>query len=488
MGACPVCGKQFELAQKSCPTHKAVLIPIDPRSKEALTVFDASVARTEVDRERVVSVTQPTRPVDATLLEPGLANRTDEPEITPIEADLLGPTTARRQVNTWPENDAADRNGRGPVRTGLASPFPEKLPGAKGSSHPSLATVQSIIGHMFDGYITTGVLAEGGMGLLYEAQHPILGTQAVVKVLKKILTGDPVSQRRMLTEGQTLSALTHRNVVRVFGFGYLADGRPWLLMERLVGESLFTLLKSKGKLSPDEAVPLMRQMAAGLESTHALGVVHRDLKPDNLYVVVEPDGERLVKLIDFGIARPDVSDGPVDARTAIGRFVGTPAYGAPELFLGAPCSQASDVYALGCVFFEMLTGTRPFKGSSLGELTQMHHELRPPDVSTIVPTIEPGLDALIRQMLAKRVTDRPTIEEVRARLEPAHSPRQPVPLPPSSQIGWWLVVAVVAVGLGLGLGLLLRGQTSRPSDPPTLVDPERVPAGAESPRPSPSTP
>jgi eukaryotic-like serine/threonine-protein kinase len=311
------------------------------------------------------------------------------------------------------------------------------------------ANASGVVGQLFDGYVTDGVLAEGGMGVLYEATHPVLGSQAVVKVLKKPFLADKISERRVLTEGQTLAALVHRNVVRVFGFGRLSDGRPWLLMERLIGESLFSMLKAQGPLRLDEALPLMVQMAAGLEATHGQGVVHRDLKPDNLYVVIDPDGERLIKLIDFGIARPDTTGSPesTDLRTATGQFLGTVAYGAPELFRGLPCSSASDVYGLGCVFFEMLAGRRPFTARGLQELAQQHLEAQPPALPRSVPR---PVDALIARMLAKDPLQRPPIGEVRRALLNAQltrTARAPAWV-------WWTLGTLGVLCAGLALALI----------------------------------
>ncbi|MDX2013636.1 MAG: protein kinase [Myxococcaceae bacterium] len=395
---------------------------------------------------------QPVPPVDEGPARPGSFGPTPRlprgrlPDVTPVDAPAVAPL--RKDAPTQPAGVPAIPLVN--VAMGSASRPPDKPAPSRSASN--LGTpLTSVAGQLFDGYLTTGVLAEGGMGIVYEAQHPILGTQAVVKVLKKLLTADPVSMRRMVTEGQTLSALTHRNVVRVFGFGYLADGRPWLLMERLVGETLYSLLEGRGALPLTDALPLMRQLAAGLEATHALGVVHRDLKPDNVYVVVEPDGERLVKLIDFGIARPDTLEAPADARTAVGRFVGTPAYGAPELFVGSPCSLAADVYALGIVFFEMLAGRRPFVETDLPTLTKHHLDTEPPRLASLVKGVDPRMDALVASMLSKRPDERPTIEAVRAALEVLATP---APRPTSALP--WVLVGILTVALGLGLAWLLR--------------------------------
>jgi serine/threonine protein kinase len=303
---------------------------------------------------------------------------------------------------------------------------------------------EGLIGRTFDGFVTTGALAEGGMGVLLEAHHPVLGTLAVVKVLQSALSDDPLAVKRVLIEGQTLSALQHRNVVRVFGFGHLENGRPWLLFERLVGQSLGSVLEARGALPFAEALPLMEQAAAGLEATHQLSVVHRDLKPDNLFVVSEPDGERYLKLIDFGIAKPDVALGreATDLHTATGQFVGTVAYGAPELFTGARFTPASDVYALGCVFFEMLTGQRPFRAPSLPELARMHLEAAVPRPRDFVRSLPATLDALVTRMLAKQPEQRPDPRTIRATLRQAMRPPTPR----------WVIAALVGL-LGLSAAL-----------------------------------
>jgi tRNA A-37 threonylcarbamoyl transferase component Bud32 len=414
---------------------------------------------TPVDAPAASAVGRPEAPTQpgvpaVPFLKPLSPSRPVEKPAPSRSPSSAGPVPSRLGASGDGAARASDKPGPGRSASNLGAPVDAgpRLGELPARSPSNLGTpLTSVAGQLFDGYLTTGVLAEGGMGIVYEAQHPILGTQAVVKVLKKLLTADPVSMRRMVTEGQTLSALTHRNVVRVFGFGYLADGRPWLLMERLVGETLFSLLEGRGALPLAEALPLMRQLAAGLEATHALGVVHRDLKPDNVYVVVEPDGERLVKLIDFGIARPDSLEAPEGARTAVGRFVGTPAYGAPELFVGSPYSQAADVYALGIVFFEMLAGRRPFAETDLPTLTKQHLDAAPPRLGTLVKGLDERMDHLVASMLSKRADERPTIEAVRAALEALAAPAQ------RRQSVWpWVLVALVAIGVGLGLGFWLR--------------------------------
>ncbi|MBL8933841.1 MAG: serine/threonine protein kinase [Archangium sp.] len=435
-----MCRQQFPLTAKVCPRHQLALLPVerptDPAGHASRTILedglldDPSDLVTDLERRSVASQTPsvPTekavRGVDRTMLEPAYQPKSGEGVARPREA----PT----------------------VPAGVAAVEPPTIPGP----------TTSVVGQVYDGYITTAVLAEGGMGVVYEAQHPLLGTQAVVKVLKKLLKGDPVSKRRMLTEGQTLSALVHRNVVRVFGFGHLADGRPWLLMERLVGESLFAAIKGNGAFPVDEALPLMNQMAAGLEATHALGVVHRDLKPDNIFVTVESDGERLIKLIDFGIARPDraAEPGERDLKTVVGHFVGTISYGAPELFLGSPCSKATDIYALGCVFFELLTGRRVFVPQAPHEVVKMHLEEEPPRVRSLAPTVPQAIDDLVASMLEKKPDDRPTIEAVRAVLKPERlSVAALAPVRSSTPVWVWpLLAAFVGVSVAL-VWKLLRG-------------------------------
>ncbi|MBE2247947.1 MAG: serine/threonine protein kinase [Myxococcus sp.] len=402
-GQCPVCRQQFPVTVGVCPRHQVRLSPVEPR-------------------------TDPMHPASRTVMDSGRP-AFDEPSEFPTDLDREGltpkasPSAQRGGESTVLEPAFQPKAAAAAPKAREAATVPEGV-----APVAPVNAMTSTVGQVFDGYVTTSVLAEGGMGLVYEAQHPLLGTQAVVKVLKKLLRGDPVSKRRMVTEGQTLSALVHRNVVRVFGFGHLADGRPWLLMERLVGESLHSMIQGQGAIAFDEALPLMNQLVSGLEATHALGVVHRDLKPDNIFVTVESDGERLVKLIDFGIARPEApstAEPGQDLRTIAGRFVGTMAYGAPELFLGQPCSKASDLYALGAVFFEMLTGRRVFAPGAPHEVVKMHLDEPPPRVRDFAPSVPQEIDDLVFSMLAKQAHARPSMEAVRAALKAERHPAAP---------------------------------------------------------------
>ncbi|MDP3502566.1 MAG: serine/threonine-protein kinase [Myxococcales bacterium] len=444
-GMCPVCRQQFPITTGLCPRHHVRL--------------------TAVERS-----TEPANHASRTLVESGFSIDDPSDHVTDLERRGLTPK-AGSSAGRGTESTVLERayqpkaavdvtpKGEPAVRVREAATLPEGVPPVEVGLAQGPTT--SVVGQVFDGYITTSVLAEGGMGVVYEAQHPLLGTQAVVKVLKKLLKGDPVSRRRMVTEGQTLSALVHRNVVRVFGFGHLSDGRPWLLMERLVGESLYSMLKGNGALGIDEALPLMNQMAAGLEATHSLGVVHRDLKPDNIYVTVESDGERQVKLIDFGIARPDVASTVEqpgqDHRTMAGHFVGTILYGAPELFLGASCSKASDVYALGAVFFEMLTGRRVFAPPAPQDVVKMHLDDEPPRVRDLVKSVPPAVDDLVFSMLAKPPEARPSIEDVRAVLRPERlSVAALAPVRSTPPWVWLMLVALVGVSAAFAW-MLLRG-------------------------------
>lgn len=226
-----------------------------------------------------------------------------------------------------------------------------------------------LIGTRLDGrYVIKGVLGRGGMGVVYDGVHEQLGRAVAIKVLGPGVAGKPTAVQRFLREARTASQLTHGNIVDVSDLGTLPDGRPYLVMPKLQGTDLCSLLSERGPQTPRRTAELLRGAAAALDLVHAKGYVHRDVKPENLMHVVHDDGSEAVLLLDFGIVGLISPDG---ARlTAEGVVFGTPAYIAPEVVRGEAPTPRSDVYALAAVAFELITGQPPFVESNVMLLLQ----------------------------------------------------------------------------------------------------------------------
>ena len=208
-------------------------------------------------------------------------------------------------------------------------------------------------------------LASGGMGEVFLVEHRELQRQFVAKVLHQRFANDERLLDRMRVEAQTLGRLDSPHIVSVSAVGMTQDGRPFIVMERLIGRTLAAEIEARGSLPPREAIDYVLQLLMGLEAGHALGIVHRDIKPDNLFLVDLPDGRRLLKVLDYGIARvlpgPDENaPAPLAWPTETGLVVGTPRYVSPEGALGEKVDERADVYAAGLILYLLLAGRGPF--------------------------------------------------------------------------------------------------------------------------------
>jgi GAF domain-containing protein len=220
------------------------------------------------------------------------------------------------------------------------------------------------------------LLGRGGMGAVYRARDMRLDRLVAVKVVRADLLGDLEARRRFRREAQIVARLQHPSIVSVFDYGTFADGGAYLVMELVRGEDLRRVLQREGRLDPDRAIPIVTTVCAAIEAAHREGVLHRDLKPENILL---PGGALAAKVLDFGVAKvmAERVDAPAGAETdtlltAAGMIVGTPAYIAPEQFHGAVPDARTDVFALGVIAYEMLSGELPFGRGSLAEVVMAH--------------------------------------------------------------------------------------------------------------------
>ncbi|WP_415835821.1 serine/threonine-protein kinase, partial [Corallococcus soli] len=274
------------------------------------------------------------------------------------------------------------------------------------------AITDPLIGLKLGEYELRSRIGVGGMGLVYDGIQPLIGKRVAVKVLRPELAHSSEQVARLLAEARAVNAIRHRGIIDIFGFGQLPDGRQYIVMEYLDGQPLDAILAEKGRLPVTEALALLEEVLAALGAAHGAGVVHRDLKPSNIFLVRQPDGSRYVKLLDFGLAKR--GEGPTGrtAQTRTDMVVGTPEYMAPEQARGQSVGPMTDLYAMGVVTFEMITGRLPFIGSSPVDLLMKHVEARPPRPSEFVSDLPPAVDAFILQMLTKDPETRPNSADV----------------------------------------------------------------------------
>jgi serine/threonine protein kinase len=269
-----------------------------------------------------------------------------------------------------------------------------------------------------DRYLVLAKLGEGGMGRVYLAEHVKMTRQCAVKVMNPSLMNDSESLARFAREASSAARIIHPNVAAVFDYGE-ADRIVYLVMEYVDGEPLSTILAREGPLDPRRAIDIARQIADGLAAAHELGIVHRDLKPDNVIISRTRGGKEVPKVVDFGIAKA-LSDSPKDALTRSGLVIGTPEYMSPEQLLGDPVDQRTDIYALGCILYQMLTGVQAFAADTREQMIRRRLHETPPHARDALPDLPRRLDTLIVHMLARSPGDRlGSASEARDAFDPA---------------------------------------------------------------------
>jgi serine/threonine-protein kinase len=343
------------------------------------------------------------------------------------------------------------------------------------------------VGGVFAGYRIEGLIRHGGMATVYRAHHLVLQRPAALKVLAPALARDQRFRARFLGESRAAASLDHPHIVPIYDAGE-ADGVLYIAMRLIEGSDLRALLAAEARLQPARAVELLAQVASALDAAHARGLVHRDVKPSNILIgapIGSPPTEHAY-LADFGITKALAAE----AMTATSEFLGTIDYMSPEQIEGLPLDGRADVYSLGCVLHECLTGMTPFSADSVVGVMHAHLTKPPPRPSIVDPTLPEGLDAVVAKAMAKSPEDRhPTctalVEAARATLEAPRRAAAPVFVPsvaatagprPRRRLrrplgGWprrWqalLAAVAAAVLLGVVAASTLRGSSGSPVAP-----------------------
>jgi serine/threonine-protein kinase len=241
-------------------------------------------------------------------------------------------------------------------------------------------------------------LGKGGMAIVYRARDTMLERSVAVKILRENYSRDPTFLERFRQEARAAANLSHPNIVTVHDFG-LDKGQIFIVMEYVPGKDLKTLINQRSRFTPGEAIPLLIQACAGIGYAHRAGLVHCDVKPQNM--LVTPDAR--LKVTDFGIARALSTIHPEEQSDVVW---GSPQYFSPEQAAGAAPSPASDVYSLGVIMYEMMTGSLPFHADTAGQLAHLHIEAEPVPISEMLPDISPVLEEIQMKVLSKEPSQR----------------------------------------------------------------------------------
>ena len=262
-------------------------------------------------------------------------------------------------------------------------------------------------GDMLGEYKVEGKLGEGGFGAVYRAVHPLIGKTAAVKVLNRQYSSNPQMVSRFIAEARAVNQIRHRNIIDIFAFGALPDGRQYYVMEILEGMPFDRYIEEHGRLPPEAALPVLRGIARALDAAHSHGIVHRDLKPENIYLTFDEDGIATPKLLDFGIAKLLTDGASGSHKTRTGTPMGTPAFMSPEQCRGQGVDHHTDIYAFGCLCHQVLTGVLPFDGEGVMDILVKHMSTAPPRLTDHCPELRAELEPPILKMLEKDPQARP---------------------------------------------------------------------------------
>jgi formylglycine-generating enzyme required for sulfatase activity/tRNA A-37 threonylcarbamoyl transferase component Bud32 len=349
----------------------------------------------------------------------------------------------------------------------VSDPANTDLTATRASSAPPVGALATV-----GPFALVSKLGEGGMGTVYRARDSHLNRDAAVKLMRPELAAHPTDRERFLREARAAAAVESEFVVPIWGFGEAQDGTPYLVMPLLKGETLGARLAREPVSSPDLITKVARDVARGLRAAHEQGLVHRDIKPNNVWLEGDPCaaalGEQVVRCLvfDFGLAR---AIGPQsDQITSAGSVVGTPAYMAPEQARGEPADARTDLFALGALLFRMATGRQPFEAPTAGGVPVAVATARAPEVRPLAPHLPPELAGLIDRLLQKAPADRP--QSAAAVLAHLDTPAAPAPKRAHVRDRWLLFAVLALATAALVAGLSIRFGPSRAAGPKPQPD------------------
>jgi serine/threonine-protein kinase len=301
---------------------------------------------------------------------------------------------------TVPDAEGANRRGTPRSSPGPGSPL---HPGSPGAPDTDLTS-----GYFAGEYEVTGFIGRGGMSVVYEGVHPLIGKRVAIKVLKAKHAESPELIARFLQEAQLVNKIQSEHIVNIFALGHLSDGRLYLVMDLLEGQALHQLIRDQGRLPVHVALPIFRCVAQGIHAVHQAKVVHRDVKPQNIMVRIDPETKKVsAKVLDFGVSKLLVPEEEPLIQTLTYAAIGTPPYMSPEQVRGPAVDHRSDIYSFGITLYEALTGSVPFDGKTFIDVANQHLLARPPAPRELAPDVPPSLEALILHCLEKDPARRP---------------------------------------------------------------------------------
>lgn len=332
----------------------------------------------------------------------------------------------------------------------------------------SFAQVGNLLGQVLDGrYRLESILGSGGMGTVYRATHVTIGKTLAVKVLAEEFAGDETFRKRFLREAQAVSQISHHNVVEVSDFGVTPTGSLYLVMEFLEGESLSDVLDREGGLGWARAKPIILQVCRALQSAHEKGILHRDVKPENCMRISRTDNPNFVKVLDFGLAKMLMAEPGLDVSLSAkgGGIMGTPEYMSPERIRGLDLDARTDVYALGVLAYELVTGCVPYSGDHYTKVLDQQLNAAPVPPRKVSPNLDisRGVEVVILRALEKsreaRFSSAGEMADAFEQVDAGMTTSSGADSESASREGTYRAIIVVLVLLVFVLSAVVLGQT-----------------------------